>query len=133
MPRTLVLNFPSYELLKSLPLKRQFQKKTRQGDTINVSEHLEYSFTLFKTPTSVYGRITYNEDDQGMLIFDVMEDGYCGHNKLGKCLKFNKKNYNAIRAHAQSIYNSFFNTLETDMSWQWEDKTIDQIIDTYAE
>ena len=133
MPRTLVLNFPSYELLKSLPLKREVQKTTRQGDIIKLSEHLEYRFTLFKTPTSVHGRITYNEDDQGMLIFDVMEDGYCDHNRLGKCLKFNKKNYSAIRAHAQSIYNNFFDMLEKDMSWQWEDKTVEQIVDIYAE
>ena len=101
------LKFPTYEWIKALPLKQD-------------GHHLEYSFTLFRTPTSVYGRFSYNEDDSGWIFFDVMEDGYCDHHeRLNKRLKFNKENYKLICAHAQNVYEEFQRELFADQSWRW--------------
>lgn len=55
------LKFPSYEYIKSLPT---FDK---DNDTYE-----EYEWTLFETPTSVYGRFSYNEDNTSYIYFDVM-------------------------------------------------------------
>lgn len=117
----MTLKFPPYEWLKALPLKGKFEYRDRiTGKPFYDDVHKEYTFKLFDTPTSVYGRLTYNEDNQHMIIFDVMEDGYCDHNHLGKALKFNKKNYQAICKHAQEVYDDFMRTLMMDWSWQWE-------------
>ena len=103
------LKFPTYEYIKSLPTGGQ------DGDFFG-----EYTWTLFHTPTSVYGRFSYNEDDSGWIFFDVMEDGYCDHNNLGMQCKFNKANYAKICKHAQKVYEDFYRELDKDYSWQWE-------------
>lgn len=101
------LKFPTYEWIKALPLKED-------------GRHLEYSFTLFRTPTSVYGRFSYNEDDSGWVFFDIMEDGFCDHHeRLNKRLKFNKENYKLICDHAQKVYEEFQRELFADQSWRW--------------
>ena len=108
------LKFPTYEYIKSLPL-------TNKEDEIN-----EYDWTLFETPTSVYGRFSYNEDGTGYLYFDVMEDGYCDHNRLGLGLKFNKQNYSKLCKHAQKVFESFYEELDKDCSDCWEDYTLEE-------
>jgi hypothetical protein len=65
----------------------------------------------------------YNEDDSGMIYFDVMEDGYCDHNHLGMYVKLNKKNYEAVCKHAQEVYEDFQRELFKTWSWQWENVT----------
>ena len=91
------LKFPPYEWIKGLPLKRKEEYVDHATEeTFYDDIHCEYSIKLFDTPVSVYGRFTYNEDDSRMIMFDVMEDGYCDHNCLGKALKFNKKNYKEL-------------------------------------
>ena len=103
------LKFPPYEYIKSLPT---WDKKK---DLPN-----EYDWNLFDTPTSVYGRFSYNEDGSGWIFFDVMEDGYCDHNDLGMRCKFNKANYAKICKYAQSVFEDFYRELDKDCSWQWE-------------
>lgn len=103
------LKFPAYEYIKSLPTK------CKDSDMFH-----EYDWTLFCTPTSVYGRFSYNEDDSGWIFFDVMEDGYCDHNNLGMRCKFNKKNYIKICQYAQKVYEEFYKALDYDCSQYWE-------------
>lgn len=126
------LKFPTYEFLKSLPRTHRVTHVTRQGGIYEHDEHLEYSITLFSTPVSVYGRFTLNEDDTGMIFFDVMEDGYCDHNNFGRRMKFNKKNYAAICKYAQSVYDMFINELEQDLSDQWEGKSVEQFVELFG-
>ena len=102
------LKFPPYEYIKSL------STWNKKKDLPN-----EYSWTLFDTPTSIYGRFSYNEDDSHFIFFDVMEDGYCDHNNLGMRCKFNKANYAKICKHAQKVYEDFYRELDKDCSWQW--------------
>ena len=102
------LKFPPYEYIKSLP-------KWDEDDFPN-----DYTWTIFDTPTSVYGRLSYNEDGSGWVFFDVMEGGYCDRNRLGMRGKLNKANYAKICKHAQSVYEEFYRELDKDYSWQWE-------------
>ena len=97
------LNFPTYEYIKAL------------------SKEYEYNWKLFKLPTSLYGRFSYNEDGSGLIFFDVMKDGYSGTNSLGMTLKFNKANYVKICEHAQYVLDLFYKSLDTDCSEDWED------------
>ena len=103
------LKFPTYDYIKSLPT---YNEKT---DT-----YYEYSWKLFETPTDVYGRLAWNEDDEGYIYFDVMEDGYCDHNTLGLAVKFNKSNYNKLCKHAQNVFDGFYEALDRDCSCDWE-------------
>ena len=103
------LKFPEYEYIKSLP------KRNSKGHWFT------YSWTLFDTPTDVYGRISYNEDDDNFIFFDIMEDGYCDHNTLGLSVKFNKANYKKLCKHAQKIFESFYEALDKDCSVYWKD------------
>lgn len=96
------LKFPSYEYIKSLP------------------KNEEYDWLLFETPTSVYGRISYNEDSSGYIYFDVVEGGYVEKNSLGLALKFNKKNYKDICNRAQEVFEEFYRRLDQDCSNIWE-------------
>lgn len=128
------LKFPCYEWIKKLPLKRKAEYRDREtGEAFYEDIHCEYSFTLFETPTSVYGRFSYNEDDSRMIMFDVMEDGYCDHNSLGMTLKFNKKNYQKICKHAQYIYEEFQRELLADKSYLWSNKTPEEYAEIFAE
>lgn len=104
------LKFPSYEYIKSLP--------TYSKDT---DTYEDYDWLLFETPTSVYGRFSYNEDDNHHIYFDVMEDGYCDHNTLGMCVKFNKANYKKICKYAQEVFESFYEALDEDCSEYWDE------------
>ena len=117
------LKFPPYDWLKALPKKHKVIRTTRDGEMFGDVEYCEYYFTLFDTPTSVRGRLTYNEDGSGMVYFDVMEDGYCDRNYLGMHVKFTKKNYEAVCSHAQAVYEDFQRELSKSWSWQWEDVT----------
>lgn len=121
------LKFPPYEWFKKLPLKKKVIRHPRHGEPFEEEEHCEYYITLFKTPTSVYARFTYNEDDQKMIVFDVMEGGYCEQNRLGKALKFTKENYKKICAHAQSVYEQFQRELLADRSYLWETKVAEDL------
>lgn len=103
------LKFPTYDYIKSLPT---YNEKT---DT-----YYEYSWKLFETPTDVYGRLAWNEDDEGYIYFDVMEDDYCDHNTLGLAVKFNKANYNKLCKHAQNVFDGFYEALDRDCSCDWE-------------
>ena len=114
------LKFPSYEWLKALPLKKTHMRTNRNGEPFETEEHCEYTFTLFDTPVSVWGRFTYNEDDSRYIHFDVIEGGHTGQNSLGLALKFNKKNYQKICKHAQEVYESFCKELEKDTSYWWD-------------
>lgn len=117
------LKFPPYEWIKALPTKQRYEHITRDGQTIVEESYQDYSFILFDTPSSVYGRFNYNEDGEGRIIFDVMECGYCDNNRLGKSVKFNKKNYLQLCRHAQEVYEAFQrDLLHKDFSWQWEGK-----------
>ena len=104
------LKFPTYEYIKSLPTGDQ------DGDFFK-----EYTWTLFRTPTDVYGRFSYNEDDSRWIFFDVMEDGYCDHNDLGMRCKFNKANYAKICKHAQKVFEDFYRALDEDCSQYWRE------------
>ena len=110
------LNFPTYEYIKSLPTE-----STKAGNNYGDKLPLEYDWNLFETPTSVYGRFSYNEDGSGYIFFDVMEDGYCDHNDLGKRVKFNKENYKKLCKYAQEVFESFYEALDRDLSSTWED------------
>ena len=110
------LKFPDYEYIKSLPTVC-----TDSKNKYEVGLPLEYDWTLFHTPTSVYGRFSYNEDGNGYIHFDVMEDGYCDHNRLGKGVKFNKANYTKLCKYAQEVFESFYTALDYDCSAGWED------------
>ena len=103
------LKFPSYEYIKSLP------KWDKEKDLPT-----EYNWTLFSTPTSVGGVLSYNEDGDGFVYFDVWEGGYTGMNDFGLALKFNKTNYAKICLHAQKVFDEFYRELDKDYSWQWE-------------
>ena len=107
------LRFPSYEYIKSLPT---YDKNT---DTYE-----KYKWCLFRTPTSVYGRFSYNENGEPYIYFDVMENGYYGYysqNHLGMSVKFNKANYAKICKHAQKIFESFYEALDEDCSKYWDE------------
>lgn len=104
------LKFPSYEYIKALPKFEEDHEVPR-----------EYRWVLFDTPTSTYGTMSYNEDGEGYLFFDVWEDGYTGMNDLGISRKFNKTNYKTVCKHAQEVFESFYKTLDADCSWMWED------------
>lgn len=114
------LNFPSYEWLKTLPLKRTYISSSIDGNAYEREEHCEYKFTLFDTPVRAYGQFSYNEDDSRYIYFDVMENGYSNMNTYGLGVKFNKENYKKICKHAQKIYEMFYRELDKDLSWQWE-------------
>ena len=101
------LKFPPYEYIKSLPT----------DDEVFVQD---YHWTLFSTPVSVSGVLTYNEDDSRYLFFDVWEDGYVEKNRFGLSLKLNKANYSKICKHAQRVYEEFCRELDKDYSWQWD-------------
>ena len=103
------LKFPPYEYIKSLPKWDKTKDLPKQ-----------YRWTLFDTPTSVSGSLSYNEDGDGFIFFDVWEGGYTGMNQLGLALKFNKANYAKICKHAQKVYEDFYRELDKDCSWQWE-------------
>lgn len=107
------LKFPTYEYIKALP------KEDSCGCW------LTYEWTLFETPTDTYGRIIYNEDDDGFIFFDVMEDGYCDHNTLGLAVIFNEENYEKLRHHAQTVFESFYTALDRDCSAGWDDYYIE--------
>ena len=104
------LKFPSYEYIKSLP--------TYDKDT---DTYEEYKWLLFQTPTSAYGRFSYNEDGEPYIYFDVMECGYCDKNYLGMSVKFNKVNYEKICKHAQKVFESFYEALDEDCSKYWDE------------
>lgn len=126
------LKFPPYEWLKKLPLTEKYTWVDRAtGEEHEEDTFKEYDFTLFTTPTDVYGRFTYNEDDSGMIYFDVMEDGYCDHNTLGKRVRFTKKDYEKICKHAQKVYEDFQRELLRDWSWQW-DRTAEEYFKEHA-
>lgn len=114
------LKFPSYEWLKALPLERTIIVKDIYRKPFKRKEDCEYEFTIFDTPVSTYGQLSYNEDGSGCICFDVIEDVYIGKNRLGLSLKFNKANYQKICEHAQEVYDEFFKELEKDMSYQWD-------------
>lgn len=103
------LKFPPYEYIKSLP-------KTEEGTDF----FKDYYWTLFDTLTSVYGRLSYNEDGSGFLFFDILEGGYVDKNNLGLALKCNKANYAKICKHAQKVFEDFYRELDVDYSDQWE-------------
>jgi hypothetical protein len=123
------LKLPSYEWLKALPLKRTVTRTGYTGATWEEEEHCEYVFSLFDTPVSVYGRLSYNEDDSRLIYFDVMENGYTGLNEYSLGLKFNKENYKKICKYAQEVYETFYRELARDYSWQWEDNTPEEYFD----
>lgn len=127
-----LLKFPEYEFLKALPRTRWTETLTRDGKIIKSEMYLEYSITLFDTPTEVYGRFSLFEDGDDFICFDVIEDGYCDHNKLGKTYKFNKANYNRICKHAQMVYEQFFKRLEKDLSYQWQGRTPEEFAEIYG-
>ena len=104
------LDFPSYEYIKSLTKFEKDRETSR-----------EYRWLLFDTPVSVQGTISYNEDGEGYIFFDVWENYYTGQNDLGLSLKFNKTNYKAICRHAQEVFESFYKALDRDCSSEWED------------
>ena len=114
------LKFPSYEWLKALPLNKKCTHTDRDGNSFEMKEHCEYSFILFETPISAYGRFTYNEDDSKYIHFDVIEGGHSGQNGLGLALKLNKYNYQKICKHAQEVYEKFYEELEKDTSFWWD-------------
>lgn len=97
------LTFPTYEYIKSLPTEDK-----------EMGCYHYYSWTLFETPVNVDGRLTYNDDDSGMLYFDVFEGGYSGINDLGIGFKFNKANYVKVCKHAQKVFESFYKALDGD-------------------
>lgn len=103
------LKFPPYEYIKSLPL-------TEEDSDLPI----EYRWTLFATPIDASGVISYNEDDEGYIYFDLWEGGYVGENNLGLALKFNKANYAKICNHAQKVFEDFYRELDVDYSEQWE-------------
>ncbi len=124
------LKLPPYEWLRALPLKRTVTRTDRfTGETWEDEEHYQYSFSLFDTPVSVYGRLSYNEDDSRLIYFDVMENGYTGLNDYSLGLKFNKENYKKICKYAQEVYETFYRELARDYSWQWEDNTPEEYFD----
>ena len=126
-PEFAILSFPPYEWIKALPKTKLTHYRERDTGKIKSSTlPQEYEFTLFRTPVSVYGRLSYNEDGDGFINFDVMESGYCGENSLGKCLKFNKVNYRKICDYAQKVYEYFQQTLLEDTSYSWSGKTPEQ-------
>lgn len=110
------LKFPSYEYIKSLPT---YDKDT---DTYEV-----YKWLLFNTPTSVYGRFSYNEDGETYIYFDVIDGGYCDINRLGMGVKFNKANYEKICKHAQMVFESFYAALDEDCSKYWDENAMESI------
>jgi hypothetical protein len=112
------LKFPTYEYIKSLPTE-----DTGTGNGYGDKLPLESDWDLFETPTSVYGRLSYNEDGSGYIFFDVMEGGYCDHNDLGKSFKFNKANYEKLCKYAQEVFESFYTALDKDCSENWGDYT----------
>ena len=100
-----VLQFPSYEKLKKL----------------NKDE--EYEFILFNTGIDgTYGRFTVYEDGKNVVIFDLIEDGYCGKNSYTMIRNLNSRGYKQVCARAQNCYNDLFNALKNgnDCSWTWE-------------
>lgn len=114
------LKFPPYEWLEALPLETKIIVIDRSGDRHEEDSYKEYYFTLFDTPTSVYGRLAYNEGGDGFIVFDVIEDGDRTYSNLSKALPFNKKNYETICEHAQEVYEYFQRSLFKDLSWQWK-------------
>lgn len=125
------LKFPTYEWLRALPKVKTVSHVDRSGKLIYQESTCEYSIVLFTTPTSVYGRFSYNEDGDGFLCFDVMEDGFCDHNRFGKALKFNRANYKLLCAHAQHVYEEFQRELFADQSYHWAGKTPEAFADQY--
>lgn len=125
------LNFPSYEWLKALPLKRTYISTDINGNAYEREEPCEYRFTLFDTPVFAYGQFSYNEDDSKFIYFDVMENGYSNMNTYGLAVKFNKENYKKICKHAQEIYDMFYRELDKDMSWQWNCTPEEYFADRY--
>ena len=110
------LKFPTYDYIKSLP---KVCTKSKYKYLIGLPN--EYEWTLFNTPTSVVGTLSYNLDGDGYIHFDVWESGYTGENDLGLAVKFNKVNYAKLCRHAQNIFEGFYEALDRDCSADWED------------
>lgn len=109
------LKFLSYEYIKSLP--------TYNKDT---DTYERYEWLLFQTPTSVYGRFSYNEDGEPYIYFDIMDGGDC-YTNFGMSVRFNKANYAKICKHAQKVFESFYEALDEDCSKYWDDDARESI------
>lgn len=105
------LNFPSWEYIKGLPLKNE-----------ETGFYEEYRWILFETGIpGVSGVLTWNEDGQKKLVFDVFVGGYSGESGFDKVFNGNKEGYKKMRGYVfDEVYLKILHSLNKDMSWQWE-------------
>ena len=105
------LNFPSWEYIKGLPLKDE-----------GSGCYKEYLWVLFETGIrGVSGVLTWNEDGQKKLIFDVFIGGNSGESGFGKVFNGNKEGHKKMRDYVfNEVYLKILHALKKDMSWQWK-------------
>ncbi len=106
------LKFPTYEYIKSLPLKDEG------------GEDAEYNFVLFKVHEHVYCRFTYNEDGYKGFHLDLMCDGFCDKLLIGchkNFYRMNKKDYKLMCEHAEILYNEIMGNLVNSNEIESED------------
>ena len=95
------LKFPKYEYIKSLPLE----------DDDECIQY--YKWNLFSLPINV--------DGDGLIYFDVFENGYTGVNEFTIGRTLTKANYKEICKYAQSVLDKFYAELDIDYSEDdWE-------------
>ena len=103
------LKFPKYEYIKSLPLE----------DDDECIQY--YKWDLFSLPINVVGRLSYNVEGDGLIYFDVFENGYTGVNEFTLGHTLTKANYKEICKYAQSVLDEFYAELDVDYSEDdWE-------------
>ena len=103
------LKFPKYEYIRSLPLE----------DDDECIQY--YKWDLFALPINVVGRLSYNVDGDGLIYFDVFENGYTGVNEFTLGHTLTKANYKEICKYAQSVLDEFYAELDVDYSEDdWE-------------
>jgi hypothetical protein len=97
------LQFPAWEYIKKLPLTE------------------EYRWIIFYTGIrGTYGILTWNEDWQKKLIFDVFVGGHSGESGYEKVFAGNKEGYKKMCKYVFEVYQTIFRNLKSDVSWQWE-------------
>ena len=101
--KEVVLNFPCYEYIKSLPKDK------------------EYRWIIFETGIlGVNGVLTWNEDFSKKFYFDVTIGGYTGESKLDKVFPGTKAGHKKMISYVFDVYQDILRSMNKDMSWQWK-------------
>lgn len=96
------LNFPDLKDIKKCP------RHPHPG------EFEAYSWIIFEVCNNMICRLTYNEDDNGKLIIDILQGGYCDHYVpcgFGCFVPATLKEYSKLQNICNNEYNHLINNL----------------------